>query len=269
MLTNLIQREREASKEFMFDTYPDSELVVLSRRNVALAEAMIANNSTYMPKRRAKGGPPRGSVDDDIAELCQVLLGQRKASNAEYSELVARVVNGIDRANSTRLNADHVGRKVMHDRIVGFGRERLVESLRFPDNTNYELFRTLEHRTKESVGGRTNPSFASKFCHHMCLALFEGEDEQDNYSVYDSVVSGWLGRYIEYFGLEASVPTRARNKPFDYPGYRDCVDAVIGRARDPISRTGFDRLVWYYFKGRTWRMDDRDPSGLRSSGCFD
>lgn len=245
----LIQQERACAEEFMFEVYLDSGLVALSRRNVALAEAMIENNSAYMTERSADN---KSAVDLETAlgSLCQALRGEIELSAADYSQNVERVVNGIDSVNSTRLNADKVGRTVARDRILGFERKRLVQCLYDPEGTEYELFYSLAEPTKGTEGGRRNPSFASKFCHHVCLRLFEGEKQQDNYPVYDNIASAALRKYVEHFSLDVRVPSRLRGKPFDYPGYRACVDAVIECAQDEISRTGFDRLVWYYFKGR-------------------
>lgn len=45
-------------------------------------------------------------------------------------------------------------------------------------------------------------SFASKFCHYTCFCLFEDEEEQDNYSNYDSVVRKMLPEYIKHFKLK-------------------------------------------------------------------
>lgn len=248
---NLIQQEQHASKKYTFKTYPGTDLAVLSRRNVALAEAMIANNSSYRPKKRGGSSAETGDMDSALTKLCQVLLGKLEVSRSKYACIVGDAVKEVDAAYSTHLNADHVGREVMRDRIVGFGRDGLVECLLHPNVNDPVLFRTLEARTTETKGGRMNPSFASKFCHEMCQKLFEGEPEQDNYPVYDNVVSNGLRRYVKHFDLSnVSMPKRRWNQPFDYPSYCECVNAVIGRACDPISRTGFDHLVWYYFKGR-------------------
>lgn len=248
---SLIQQEHEASKKYMFHVYSGTNLAVLSRRNVALAEAMIANNSSYRPKKRCGSSAETGDMDSAPTKLCQVLLGKIEVSDNEYPCIVGEAVNEVDMAYSTHLNADRASREKTRERIEAFGRQRLLACLRYPNKDGYALFRTLEARTTEAKGGRMNPSFASKFCHEMCQKLFEGEPEQDNYPVYDNVVSNGLCRYVKHFDLSGvSVPKRVRNRPFDYDGYCTCVNAVIGRACDPISRTGFDHLVWYYFKGR-------------------
>ena len=43
-----IKREAQESKKFYFDMIDGTNLVALTLRNVALAEAMIHNNSTYL-----------------------------------------------------------------------------------------------------------------------------------------------------------------------------------------------------------------------------
>lgn len=78
------------------------------------------------------------------------------------------------------------------------------------------------------------------------LAFFKGEEAQDNYPVYDNIVKGALPKYIAYFGLNR----RSQAALSDYRAYRECVAEIIAHAEEPISRNGFDHLVWHYFKGR-------------------
>lgn len=57
----LIERELETSQEFYYVKYDGVDLPRLSLRNVALAEAMVANNSSYMLSK-SKGGVSRAGA---------------------------------------------------------------------------------------------------------------------------------------------------------------------------------------------------------------
>ena len=104
----------------------------------------------------------------------------------------------------------------------------------------------LSGRTKPGKGGRRNVSFASKFCHFSCFYIFEGEEAQDNFSIYDGVVAKALPKYLAYYKLN----DRFKIKDKDYEGYSKAIDAIIEASGSKISRNGFDHLVWYYFKGK-------------------
>lgn len=105
----LIQEELQASKEFYFDLCDDG-LPRLTRRNVALAEAMIANNSSYRQKD-AREGDASGRVSAEIwlSRMREVLIDGTDVSSYEYRRIVKGVVTEIDRENSTHLNADKGG----------------------------------------------------------------------------------------------------------------------------------------------------------------
>lgn len=90
---------------------------------------------------------------------------------------------------------------------------------------------------------RRNISFASKFCHYACFYLFEGEPEQDNYSIWDNVLRKVMSKYIKHYQL-------VKRNLDDYSEYRKTVDLLIKASNSEISRNGFDHLLWYYFKGR-------------------
>ena len=55
-----------------------------------------------------------------------------------------------------------------------------------------------------------------------------------------------LPKYFDYFGLAKPSLRGLEN----YQVFCRCVDEIIAHADEPISRNGFDHLVWYYFKGR-------------------
>ena len=229
IVLNKIERERKKSEEYYMDFYPDSDLVELSFENVAKVEAMIHFNSSYA-----------GVFRDKCKELSEVLLGCKKINKEEYKELISDTVIAIDNENSTHLNSDKVGRKEMKDRILSLTKHELVRCLEHPEETNYKLFHLLEKDTSKK---RKNPSFASKFCHYMCFHMFPGKKEQDNYSIYDSIVRKKIPDYAAYFGIETN-----KKELTDYLYYQDLIDKIIKKSGSKISRNGFDHIIWYCYK---------------------
>ena len=224
----------------------DDGLPRLTRRNVALAEAMIANNSTYRQKDVREGeADGHMSADAWLSRMREVLVEGRDVSNHEYRRIIKGVVEEIDRENSTHLNADKRGFRVLRERICKLGRKQLLDYLRDVKGSKFELFDYLAEKTSPEKYSRSNPSFASKFCHYACMSFFEDDTEKDNFSVYDSVVKKALPDYLRHFGL----PVPRKSKLDDYRTYCRCIDQIIGEAEEQISRNGFDHLVWYYFKG--------------------
>ena len=251
---NLIQIELNNAKAKMLSTIPGTELVLLSPGNVAIVEAMIQNDSAYLKssdKQAAPDGKYRGSTAFWMVLLKEVLIGYVPTSDDGYRKILEGAIVAVDRENSTHLNADGIGRDEILNRLIQLDKAQLVECLKYPDATNLWLINYISeptHPTGCSQRGtpyraRTNVSFASKFCHYACFYLFEGEEEQDNYSIYDYVLKAVLPKYIAYYGL----------KDWDldnYGEYRKAVDDIIAAANAKISRNGFDHLLWYYFKGR-------------------
>ena len=116
--------------------------------------------------------------------------------------------------------------------------------MKYPDYKDMKLIREISRKTSAVQKARTNPSFASKFCHYACFYVFEGTKYQDNYSIYDSILKTVLPFYLEYFGIEQSYNLN------EYGDYRMAVDSVRENSGIEISRNGFDYLLWYYHKGR-------------------
>ena len=247
---SLIQEELRMAKSHMFDPIPETELVELSLKNVAKVEAMIQNDSAYLKssnKDACERGKYKGSTAYWMVQLKQILFGVESVVG-EYAGVLSNAIQAVDRDNSTHLNADGVGRDELFDRIKNIPKSLLVEYLKHPKESKYHLINVLSQAThpKDSKHKpRTNLSFASKFCHYACFYLFEGEDEQDNYSIYDNVVLRVLPRYCDYYKV-----SKLRSLARDYLTYQATIDEIIKAAGGSISRNGFDHLLWYYFKGR-------------------
>lgn len=172
-------------------------------------------------------------------------------SNEEYRNVIWNAIVAVDRENSTHLNADNIGRVEILNRILKFDKCQFLDCLQHPDATNFKLFRIISEATHpceiDSNGkkhrARENISFASKFCHFACFYLFEGEDEQDNYPIYDNVMRKILPKYVSHYNLQIRCLD-------DYIEYKKTVDEIISASNSHISRNGFDHLLWYYYKGR-------------------
>ncbi|MCR5591277.1 MAG: hypothetical protein K6F73_07050 [Lachnospiraceae bacterium] len=253
---NKITREVKLSQKYALEKDKHG-LIKLTKENVAHVEAMIRYNSSY---RKAFDKNAEDSSAHHFVSLKAVLIEKKKVSDTEYREIVHNVVRALDRENSTHLKADGDGINTITDRICGIKRQAdLVRYLKDPKGTNYKLLRILETKT-EPTGesqkgnkrvGRRNPSFASKFCHYACYYLFEGEKEQDNYSIYDSVIKKALPRYMEAYGV-------AKQDLTDYYTYQKVIDEIISKSKSGISRNGFDHLIWYCYKGGvTVEEDDK------------
>lgn len=252
-MENLIQQERDGMKRYMIDTcmYENKALVVLSFENVCKIEAMIKNDSKY-GKASDKSAGPRGSYLGSTAywfNQMKPLLDDLSipSDDEKWEEVVKEVVCSIDRENSTHLNADGVGRDEITKRIVS-NKDDLIEMLK--DKDNLELFNLIQKETNPEDNkhhSRINTSFASKFCHYACLYLFEGQPEQDNYSIYDNVIREVLPLYASKYGVMVG-------NLKDYVEYSRVIDAIRSTVSKEtgyeLSRNGFDHLLWYFHKGQ-------------------
>jgi len=251
---NLIQTELQNAETMMLKVIPGTSLVEISPDNVAKVEAMIQNDSAYLKASDKSAGPNGyygGSTAYWMTQLKKLLVDEASVEENEFHAVFSGVVEAVDRENSTHLNADGVGREEILKRIMAVDRKWLVECLKKPEETGLWQINYISeptHPTGKSPNGnpykaRANISFASKFCHYACFYLFEGYEEQDNYSIFDNVLRRVLPKYISFYDLK-------NRKLDDYAEYRKAVDDILDHAEKRISRNGFDHLIWYYFKGR-------------------
>ena len=250
-----IQKELDLSKRKMIQeiNYKNRTLAKLTRDNVAIVEAMIRNDSAYIRSTDVNAKPTYnrkynikygGSSAFWMTLLKQALLSDQTDHKYSYEEIIKGAVEAVDRENSTHINADKCGRQEITERIIGFNRKGLIECLKYPDETDLKLFHEISRKTSAEEKPRSNPSFASKFCHYACFYLFEGTEYQDNYSIYDGILKTVLPWYLEYYQIETVFDLN------DYKSYRLAVDSIREASCIEISRNGFDHLLWYYHKGR-------------------
>lgn len=243
---NLIETELAESEQFDFEFIKGTNLVKLNRRNVALAEAMIRNNPRYSNFHENQ---LLDSSKCFFKKLSDFLKSYQSTDNPAYKEAMTEYCRAINKENSTRIPSKYFTRLI--ERIVNIDPETLLQYLKDPkDNEHgqkqpYELIRLLSKNVADN-GKYCCRSFASKFCHYTCFYHFEGQEEQDNYSNYDSVVKKMLPKYIKHFQLKK----RSQKSLQDYAIYQECIDEIIAHADDKISRNGFDHLIWYHYKDK-------------------
>lgn len=158
MLSMGICDEFKSSQKYMLTTEhfvlkdgKKIELVKLTHENVAKVEAMIRNDSSYI-KSFDKNACPiinkdktvyAGSTAYWMTQLVNNLNKQECDITYSFNEIIQNVVRSIDRENSTRINSDGCGRNELSKRIIEFGEDKLIDSLK---NRDLELFRNIEKK---------------------------------------------------------------------------------------------------------------------------
>lgn len=248
-MENLITKELKGAKQFYITTKDKDgvEIVELTSRNVHIAEAMIMQDSRYF--KSADVNNPE-STAYWMNELKEILCNNKEITDEYYRKVITKAVEAVDKDNTTHLNADKVGRTQISDRLCNIHREDLKEYLANPVGTNYELIKIISDITTDTKKPRRNISFASKFCHYAAFYLFDGQEQQDNFSIYDEVLrKAMIKKYIPFYEIDADMSLITGEKKAEgYIAYQNAVDAVIKKAGNKISRNGFDHLVWYYYK---------------------
>lgn len=255
-MRNTIQDELELAKSKMIEEekFQNVTLAKLTRDNVAKVEAMIQNDSAYRRSSDVNEEPRYNNKKDKeiyggssaywMTQLKDYLLDEKKKSKPSYEEIIRKAVIAVDRENSTHLNTDNCGRDEIAKRIYSFDRTELIKCLKDPDYEDMKLFREISRKTSAEHRARTNPSFASKFCHYACFYIFEGTEFQDNYSIYDGILKTVIPYYLARYKIDEKIDLE------DYKAYRKGVDMIREKAGTKLSRNGFDHLLWYYHKGR-------------------
>lgn len=209
--------------------------------------------------------------DQEIIRNWREVFRKKFPKDSEYFRfLIYNAICSIDVENSAHLNSDGVGSRELTDRIVK-NESRFCDLVK-NDNKDYELIDILSERTtpKDSQHyGRENFSFATKFCHYAAFYIFENTNYQDNYSIFDSVISNVLssvycniriGNVIYETKWSAAYEKLKNNKKYNVPysrtygDYQGLIDSIrktyAKQTGEEVSRNGFDHLLWYYYKGR-------------------
>lgn len=255
---DLITQELNAAQQYQLKIV--GGLLDLTPNNVALVEAMVANDSDYAQAGNANAvplGKYKGSTAYWMTQLKKTLLN----NDVNIANIMKEAVLAVDRENSTHISADHYGPEVLTDRLLT-RKDTLINDLK-DRKKGFALIKLLSHKTFEEdklvVEGKTyfpreNYSFATKFCHYACLFFFNNEDEceyRDNYSIYDGIVVKALPIYLKGKNIKKKNGKEYRKGDFDtaekYPLYSEMIDIL---RNNKISRNGFDHLLWYFHKAR-------------------
>lgn len=250
-MSTKIQEEYDLSRKYELSEIivGEEKLVELTQKNVAKVEAMVRTDSNYRIDLDEKKSPCW------ITRMGKFLKGE--SCDHEFEEIIGKIVELLDKENSTHLNADGCGREEIKRRIL-IREKKILESLENRER-GFELIDHLSEPTHPEESGRRsrrNISFASKFCHFSCFYIFGGEDAQDNFSIYDGVVARALPAYLDYYKEKLLDKKRdlktikKKIKDKSYKEYSDAIDDIIEASGSKISRNGFDHLIWYYFKGK-------------------
>ena len=256
---NKIHDEVEESKKYNleYETFDGITLVKLTKDNVAKVESIIRTDSNYSSFKEANYDNKKYSpywIREMGKHLRQITDEEKKET--DFKTIVENVIEKIDKENGTHLMADcekdekgtikKSARDFMKDKIITcYENKTLLKYLKEPDFSKANLVSILSTPTGINGKGKSHLSFASKFCHYSCYHLFSGEEEQDNYSIYDRFVREALPFYLKKYEINNIKITDKST----YKEYQQAIDAILNKADEKISRNGFDHLVWYYFKG--------------------
>ncbi len=270
-----IQDELKKSEDYKIrKVSKDSELAEITQDNVARVEAMISIDSDYRKSGNPNAKPQKkyhGSTAYWVTQLKHILIEGNEVSQDSYTltKILTESVGAINRENSTHLMVGGAD-KLFLENFSRIPTKQLLALLKSTDNKEKkELIDRLNPIVKVTVKrddgsnytyDRSNYSFTTKFCHYLCLYLFEDSNEQDNYSIYDSVLGGILPEYARVY-LDEDWEKRYLKEELseetfkDYQKYSDIVDeirkAAATRNSPMVSRNGFDHLLWYYHKGNS------------------
>ena len=236
----------------------------LTAKNVALINFIIKHDSNYRPLN--------DEGDDSISLTIE----------NNYPNNIQKIVDEIDKSNSTHLASLGKGRKVSDTPLRKNGRIIAAEYIMGINDFEDRLAQRDLNLVSDIALHNYNYtiSFASKYCTYMARALYKNDKERsDNYCIFDKVICDILPYYAWYYlgkdeYARLSKPrSNIEESPADYkvvsrikdvfgtkeskqgyPGYCELIDNIRKKAKElsidgyHISRKDFDHLLWYYFK---------------------
>lgn len=148
-------------------------------------------------------------------------------------ELVAMKVALIDLTNSTHIST-HI-KKIALSEIV-----ELILSIRDFDARVSQGDPILVRQLAKSNGKINLFSFASKYCTYHNVEVYE----QDDYSIFDSVVKNTLPNYVPRLTKSAIEEWRLN---YNYGAFNNCIGELLERwnIHIPFRRRKFDYFLWY------------------------
>ena len=142
------RRKKLSEKYYFVMDKKNPDLLKLSKENVALAEFLVRNDSAYT-KTSIKTAVPTAKYHGSTAYWFSRLKEFCQSNQGDYAEIILGCIIAVDNENGTHLNADHIGREVLKNRIVEWGQENLLKSLKERD---FALVKKLAERTGTQEG---------------------------------------------------------------------------------------------------------------------
>lgn len=189
---NKISEEHKLSLKYdlSYKNIGNEKIVEINKENVAKIEAMLRYDSSY---RNSFNPMSSGSSAYYIKQFKEEFITNKSNDHERYKFLLSNIIITIDKENSAHINSDLVGREELLSRVLDLPFETLYDYLKYPTRSSYEIIKILSEPTHPKdimkYKSRKNFSFATKFCHYMCFYLFEDEEEQDNFPIFDNVLN--------------------------------------------------------------------------------
>ncbi len=185
------------------------------------------------------------------------------------------VIESIDKMNSTHLASQ--GQKGGNR-----GRIETAKGVYNLENFKERLFLADTKLVNDiaKFGGKNNFSFASKFCAYLCRYIYKGEEQENNYCIYDEVVQSVLPYFAYKYGVEEwqqtyassvregkvhnrSVVWKIKDSKEDensYAKYIGLIKTIIEKIKEEskidVTFEAFDHMLWYFFKGQEYKREE-------------
>lgn len=204
----------------------DGKLVLLTKQNTEIIEALIQNDDEYFP----------------FSQLLFDHFGFENIRNNTNRALFA-VAREIDRDNSTNVWRYKKNRD---------GFYKLVEYISNPANAFFEALDRGDPSLPDKLVrkcGKGVKSLSSKICKYLSEFAFQ----KDNYYINDSFVRHTLLFYLDYYGVEhPGLNTSIAVDALDYQSLYGWLEK-LHKARnekygDEIKKSELDHILWYCYK---------------------
>ena len=253
-MSNLIDDELKFAKE-KYKFCEKNGVKELCRENIAFVEAMIMYNSSYK------------NIYGEKSNTRKII--EKLKSSIETDSLI-KIIEDINKQNSTHASEEDIS--VIADRIKRFDKNKggLLKFLCNPDE-QYSLIMDLSRKVKTDRGERSNFSLATKICQTLCFVINEGNEHQDNFMKFDSVLRENLPKYLRAYSVSVELVLNNYDKESNefkkfkknkkdneeevflnwlykkqkYSIYMRMINLIIEKSGNRISKNGLDHLIWY------------------------
>lgn len=274
---------------YIFDT-DENGVPTFSKKNIAFLNGILRYDSNYSSVLN-QDNPEYAASYAGLLENSEFFssfgtpISDETDNCGNPIDILYKVIESIDRSNSTHLASEGNGKKKTKGETRNKGRALVAEKIREIGGKN--LKRRLEECDNNlvmeiaaaEVGGKRNFSFASKFCAYVSRHALG----KDNFCIYDEIVQSVLPYYAWMYVDESTrkdkfpniyktvkgknrrneslvYKYKSKGSKDGYAAYRNLIDEIIAGIKrkndEQITYEDFDRLIWYYFKGTKGRVLD-------------